>query len=118
MKLVKHWYIVPLAFLLYSCDFSDKKGKSPENILQSPPYAGLTDSIGRFPDSVRLYAERGLLLSQNDHHELATADYKKAWELNPIEPIALEYVNNLMLVNKPREAIALLRECIATWPGS
>jgi tetratricopeptide (TPR) repeat protein len=32
--------------------------------------------------------------------------------------MALEYVNNLMLVNKPREAIALLKQCIDKWPQS
>lgn len=114
----RHWYVVVLSLFLCSCDFSDKKGNTSENILGSAPYAGLTDSIGRFPKEPRLYAERALLLSQNDQHELATADYKKAWELNPVEPIAMQYVNNLMLVNKPREGIAFLKECIVRWPTS
>jgi tetratricopeptide (TPR) repeat protein len=114
----RYWFIVALGLVLYGCDFSAKKETSPEKLLHSAPYAGLTDSIGRFPNDARLYAQRGLLLSQNDHHELATADYKKAWELNPVEPMAVEYVNNLMLVDKPREAIAFLKECIATWPQS
>jgi tetratricopeptide (TPR) repeat protein len=114
----RYWFIVALGLYIYSCDFSDKKGNSPDQILHKAPYAGLTDSIRRFPNDARLYAERGLLLSQNDHHELATADYAKAWELNPVEGMAHEYVNNLMLVNKPREAIALLRQCIGKWPQS
>lgn len=111
----RYWLMVALGISLNSCDFSDKKG-NPDNILNTPPYAGLTDSIGQFPNEPRLYAERGLRLSQNNHHELASADYKKAWELDPVEPMALEYVSNLMLVNKPREAIDLLRECINKWP--
>lgn len=114
----RYWFMVALVSVLYGCDFNDKKVTSPDKLLHSAPYAGLTDSIGRFPKDARLYAQRGLLLSQNDHHELATADYKKAWELNPVEPMAIEYVNNLMLVNKPREAVAFLKECIATWPQS
>lgn len=114
----RYWYLVALCFFLIGCDFSDKKGNGPDQLLNSVPYKGLTDSIRKFPDTARLYAQRGLLLSQNDHHELATSDYKKAWELNPVEPMALEYVSNLMLVNKPREAIAFLKECIATWPQS
>jgi tetratricopeptide (TPR) repeat protein len=107
-----------MSLFLCSCDFSDKKGDASENILGSAPYRGLTDSIRRFPNEPRLFSERALLLSQNDHHELATADYKKAWDLNPAEPTALGYVNNLMLVNKPREAVSFLKECIATWPQS
>jgi tetratricopeptide (TPR) repeat protein len=112
-----YWLIVILGISLTGCDFSDKKG-NPGDILHAPPYASLTDSISRFPDEPRLYAERALRLSQNDLHELATADYKKAWELNPVEGMALEYVNNLMLVNKPGEAIGLLNDCIKKWPQS
>jgi tetratricopeptide (TPR) repeat protein len=114
----RYWLIVALGLFLNSCDFSDKKGNDPEKILHSPPYAGLTDSIAQFPNDARLYAARGLRLSQNDHHEMATPDYKKAWELNQVEGMAQEYVNNLLLVNKPREAITLLRECITKWPQS
>ncbi len=115
---LRYWYVLVVTLLLGSCDFNDRKGASSEEILLSPPYDGLTDSIGRFPKDARLYAQRALLLSQNDHHELATADYKKAWELNPVEPMAMEYVNNLLLVNKHREAIDFLKECIATWPDN
>ena len=107
-----------LCLLLAGCDFGDTKGNNADKIMASPRYKMLTDSISRFPNDPRPYAERGLFLSQNNYHELATADYKKAWELNPEEPMALEYVNNLMLVNQPREAIAFLKECIANWPQS
>lgn len=117
-RVIRRYWLVMALFAMYGCDFSDKKETSPDKLLSAAPYAGLTDSIGRFPNDPRLYAQRGLLLSQNDHHELATADYKKAWDLDPVEPMAIEYVNNLMLVNKPREAIAFLKECIANWPQS
>jgi tetratricopeptide (TPR) repeat protein len=87
-------------------------------VLSSPPYAGLTDSIKKFPQNQQLYLERALLLSQNDRHELATPDYKKAWELKPDEHIALQYVSNLMLVNRPDEAVNLLKAGIAKWPAN
>jgi tetratricopeptide (TPR) repeat protein len=104
--------------LITGCENADKEGENPHKILSSPAYLALTDSISKFPDSPHLYAERALLLSQTNNHELATADYKKAWDLDPVEGVALEYVNNLMLVNKPREAIDFLKARIATWPNS
>lgn len=114
----RYWHVVALGLFLTGCDFSDKKGNDPDKILLSPAYRALSDSIKQFPKDAGLYAQRALLLSQNDYHELATADYQKAWELEPVEGMAHEYVNNLLLVNKPREAVDFLKKCIATWPSS
>ena len=111
-------YVLIGSLLFTGCDFSDKKADSADKVLRSPRYLSLSDSIKQFPNEAMLYAERGLLLSQHDNHELATADYKEPWELDPSEGMANEYVNNLMLVNKPREAIDFLKECIANWPES
>ncbi len=116
--LQRYWYVMIMGLLFTSCDFSEKKVNKRELALNSKAYQELTDSINKFPNEPRLYAERALFLSQNDLHEEATADYKKNWDLNPVEGAAHEYVNNLMLINKPREAIDFLKQCIATWPNS
>lgn len=102
-------------FLLVHCKDDTHETKK---ILERPPYAGLTDSIKRFPDDVTLYLQRGTLLSQNNQHELATADYKHAWEQAPNETNALFYVSNLLLVNKPQEAVTLLKTCLNKFPAS
>lgn len=89
-----------------------------KQLLQRPPYAGLTDSIKRFPDDVTLYVQRGTLLSQNNQHELATSDYRDAWNKAPNETNALIYVSNLLLVNKPQEAVSMLKSCISKFPAN
>lgn len=103
---------------LCSCSSGNRDKESAEKVLTIPPYAGLTDSIKQFPKNQELYLQRAVLLSQNNRHELAMADYKKAWEMKPEEHIAMQYVSNLMLVNRPEEAIKLLKESIAKWPGN
>jgi tetratricopeptide (TPR) repeat protein len=114
MKIWLPLYSLLIMMVVYGCKNSDKE--HPEKILQQPPYKDLTDSIQQFPDNAGLYLERAILLSQHNRHELATSDYKKLWELNPAPPVALQYVSNLMLVNKPQEAIALLKDCQKKWP--
>ncbi len=89
-----------------------------QKILRAAPYKTITDSIGLFPGNADLYTQRAVLLSQHNLHELATADYRKAWELSPTEPAALMYVSNLLLVNRPMDAITLLKECIIKYPGN
>lgn len=86
------------------------------DLLGKSPYKGLTDSIARFPQDADLYKKRAVLLSLNNKHELATADYQKAWQMAPDENTAQEYVANLLLVNKPIEAMALLRESAEKYP--
>lgn len=87
-------------------------------LLNKPPYAGITDSIGAAPNNADLYLIRGTRLSQNNLHELASADYEKAWMLAPNENTALQYISNLMLVNRPVEAVGLLKECIEKYPDN
>jgi tetratricopeptide (TPR) repeat protein len=119
---MKKWFSLPallVGLLCWLCSCSSGNEKvSAEKILSAPPYAGLTDSIKQFPQNQDLYLQRGVLLSQNNMHELAMADYKKAWELKPEEYIALQYVSNLMLVNRPGDAIQLLKESLAKWPAN
>jgi tetratricopeptide (TPR) repeat protein len=99
---------------LQACGTNDKPAlqNDPQRILNSRPYAGLTDSIKRFPEVPELYLKRAALLSQNNLHQVATPDYQKAWELTGNENVALEYVSNLMLSNHLSEAVKLLKECV------
>jgi len=121
---MKRWFslqpllLIGLLCWLGSCSSGKNDKESAEKILGAPPYAGLTDSIKQFPQNQDLYMQRAVLLSQNNKHELAMADYKKAWDLKPEQHIAMQYVSNLMLVNRPEEAVKLLKESIVKWPGN
>jgi tetratricopeptide (TPR) repeat protein len=105
-----------LGLLIAGCkqDNTDKIGQ----LLSKPPYAGLTDSIKAAPQNADLYLARGTRLSQNNLHELATADYEKAWQLTPTEGTALPYISNLMLVDQPGTAVSLLKQCIEKYPDN
>lgn len=99
--------------VLAACGGSDQPANS---LLNKAPYKGLTDSIARFPDDADLYKKRAVLLSLNNKHELATADYQQAWKMAPDENTGQEFVANLLLVNQPLEAVALLKECTIKFP--
>ncbi len=105
-----------LGLLIAGCkqDNTDKIGQ----LLSKPPYGGLTDSIKAAPQNAELYLARGTRLSQNNLHELATADYEKAWQLAPAEGTALQYISNLMLVDQPGTAVSLLKQCIEKYPDN
>jgi tetratricopeptide (TPR) repeat protein len=121
---MKRWFsllsllLAGLLCWLCSCKSGTDGKESAEKVLSAPPYAGLTDSIKQFPQNQDLYMQRAVLLSQNNRHELAMDDYKKAWELKPEQHIAMQYVSNLMLVNRPEDAVKILKESIAKWPGN
>ena len=78
-----------LLFFFFSCEDNDNDGSK---LLLIKPYAGLTDSIRRFPENAELYRQRGLLLSQNNEHELAASDYERAFKIHPDESTTLVYV--------------------------
>lgn len=109
------FYGLCLLMLLAACSNQEQSGNG---ILYKAPYKGLTDSIADFPKDADLYKKRAVLLSLNNKHELATADYQVAWQLSPDENTAQEYVANLLLVDKPAEAVALLKESIAKYPAN
>jgi tetratricopeptide (TPR) repeat protein len=89
-----------------------------EDILLKPPFASLTDSIHKNPGDADLLFRRGELLSQHDQHELAFLDYKSAWQKKQSEEIAMAYVSNLYLINKPGEAVSLLEEAVKKFPSN
>ncbi|HRE53056.1 MAG TPA: tetratricopeptide repeat protein [Flavitalea sp.] len=90
--------------------------KNDAQILNAPPFDGLTDSIQASPNDAALYFQRAALLSQNNLHEIASADYKRSWELSGDEQIALEYASNLILSGNIQESISLLEECAKKFP--
>lgn len=111
--------IIPL-FLIFFSFLTGCSVNEPDagQILSHPPYEALSDSIRMFPDNPRYYLERGLLLSQNNKHEIATQDYKKAWELSSDESVALEYASNLLLLNRTNEALLFLSDCRKKFPAN
>lgn len=92
--------------------------KDSKDILNTPPFASITDSIKRFPSDVELLLRRGQMLSQNNQHELAYLDYRLAWEKEKSEDVAMAYISNLYLVNKPGEAVSLLEEAVKRFPAN
>lgn len=109
------WYCL-LGLVMAGCNQGDTD--KTNQLLLKPPYAGLTDSIKAAPQNADLYLARAIRLSQNNQHELATADYEKAWQLAPAEGTALQYISNLMLVDQPGTAVKLLKECIEKYPAN
>jgi tetratricopeptide (TPR) repeat protein len=114
-----NWMKSGLLFALIavaSCgDKADSK-QTGEQILQKPPYAGLTDSIKQFPEDVTLYERRGLLLSQNNVHDLATADYRQAWKMNATANNGLLYASGLLVEGKQDEMVKLLNSLVEQFP--
>ncbi|HKP32700.1 MAG TPA: tetratricopeptide repeat protein [Chitinophagaceae bacterium] len=99
--------------ILVACGNNEEK-----NILATKTYASITDSLEKYPDNADLLFRRGELLSQNNQHELANADFQKAWKLKPTEETAMSYVSNLFLIDKPAAAIDLLHEASKKFPDN
>ncbi|MET0244731.1 MAG: tetratricopeptide repeat protein [Flavitalea sp.] len=97
------------------CKEKDPSAK-PVQVLERPPFKTITDSIRKYPGVPGMYMERAIRLSQNNKLDLATADFKKAWELSGDENIALEYVSNLLLVNNINEAMKVLQDGVVKFP--
>ncbi|MEO8583429.1 MAG: tetratricopeptide repeat protein [Flavitalea sp.] len=110
--------------IVLTCGYSCKPKNNPggtrdySQVLASPLFSGITDSINRFPDKPELYLRRAVLLSQNNLYPIATPDFKKTWELTSDPGVALEYVSNLLLSNNLKDAIKLLKDCQKQFPSS
>ena len=109
-------FSVFLALSQWGCD--EKKEERREELLLQPPYRAITDSIRMHPERTDFYLSRALLLSQNNLHEWATPDYRKAWELTPDETCGMELSANLMLVNDTLGAVAVLKDCRDKYPDN
>jgi len=113
-------YILAFLIIIFSCGGcggSDKANNTEESdILRKPFLKAISDSIRQFPKNADLYLRRAILLSRADAHEIANADYKKSWELNPSKENALQYAANLAIIGRPVERLKLLQECIRKFP--
>lgn len=84
----------------------------------NPAFKNLNDSIRQFPADASLYLRRANRLAQENAHELAYADFEKAWSLNPSLENALPYSANLEILGKHRERLALLESLSQKFPSS
>lgn len=89
-------------------------------ILRHPPYESLTDSLDKngSADKAGLYFRRAELLSHNDQHELAAADYGRAWEMKPDELTGGRYASTLTIIGQTGNAIKLLLDCRENFPAN
>jgi tetratricopeptide (TPR) repeat protein len=112
--------LLSIGLLMAACNGHDKNRGETASILKKPPYAMLTDSILRTgkEDKAGLYYRRGELLSRNDLHELAAADFQKAWELHPDEATGLRYASTLTIISRLKDAVRLLQECRKKFPDN
>jgi tetratricopeptide (TPR) repeat protein len=116
---LKFMAITAIVIIISSCGSEDSVEKKDYSvILHSPPVAGISDSINRFPEDPVLRQRRATLLSHLNEHLAATDDYRKIWELTGTENGALDYASNLMLAQRLNEAIAFLEECMKKFPGN
>jgi tetratricopeptide (TPR) repeat protein len=109
----KKFVWVAAIFLLAGCNDNDKK-----SVLGRPPFAALTDSIKKYPGNTSLLLRRAELLSQHDLHELAYNDFREAWARDSSEEVAMVYIPNLFLVNRPAEAMRLLESSTRRYPNN
>ncbi|RYY22784.1 MAG: tetratricopeptide repeat protein [Chitinophagaceae bacterium] len=112
---VFRWLPLLVLAVCIGCGSEDKPDVKTD-ILKKSPFKSITDSIARFPDMPGMYLDRAVRLSQHNQLELATADFRKAWQLSQDENVALEYVSNLLMVNKVEEAMSVLKEGAQKFP--
>jgi tetratricopeptide (TPR) repeat protein len=115
--------LVWLCFLvagMTACNGSgDGKDADRTAILTHPPYSTLTDSIQNHlgADQAGLYFKRAELLSRNNQHELAAADYGRSWELRPDEGTGARYAATLTIIGQLGKAVHLLQDCCRKFPS-
>jgi tetratricopeptide (TPR) repeat protein len=111
--------ILPLLtglIIISSCN--DKKpGAAFDEILEQPPYAGITDSIKQEPENDALYFRRAVLLNTNKLPEPALVDFEKAWSLKKDERYAIG-ISRLLLDKNPDSAILFMNKALEVLPNS
>jgi tetratricopeptide (TPR) repeat protein len=115
--------LVWLCFLIVgmtACNGSgDGKDADRTAILTHLPYSTLTDSIQNHlgADQAGLYFKRAELLSRNNQHELAAADYGRSWDLRPDEGTGARYAATLTIIGQLGKAVHLLQDCCRKFPS-
>jgi tetratricopeptide (TPR) repeat protein len=118
-KSILYYLLIFFAAGLHACSGSDSDNSAGEpNILHKPPFAAVTDSIRDSPKNAALYLRRAGLLAQTNNYDLASLDYKKSWELQPLEQTGQEWVACLAVLGRHDDKIKLLQDCIVKFPGS
>jgi Flp pilus assembly protein TadD len=82
----------------------------------NPAYKNLNDSLRQFPADASLYLRRARRLTQDNAHELAYADFRKAFSLNSELEFALPYAANLEILGKHQERLSLLQSLDQKFP--
>ena len=113
---IHHLFIFIIVLALGCSENEPKQNMISAEILNQPPYAGITDSISKDPENIELLLTRALMLSQNSLHELATPDFQKAWEKTKDASIGLEYASNLFLSGNEQDAVKFLEEGTKMFP--
>lgn len=88
-----------------------------DEILKSPTFANITDSINSNPKNDELYFRRAILLNTNNFPEPALVDFQQAWSLQKNEQYALG-IGNLLLEKRPDSAIVFLNSALKFLPNS
>lgn len=103
--------------IISSCNDNDTPDSPFADLLNQPPYSGLTDSIKAEPGQDLLYYKRAVLLNTNNYPEPALLDFQKAWELKKEERYALG-IGTLLLESKPDSALVFLNKALKVLPNS
>ena len=107
-------FLILLLFVtIASCNNKDENN----TVLDSPPFAALTDSIKATPNNAELYYKRGVLLFQNNQVSHAESDVEQAWKLSPKEEYALSLANLKGQKNRD-SAIVFLESALQKLPQS
>ena len=98
----------------------DKKEEEQTAVLHRAPFAALTDSLRsvKDKDAAGLYFRRAELLSRANLHELAAADYRRSWAIDPVELTGYRYASTLSIIGQTDNAIQLLMNCSRKFPTS
>lgn len=107
--------IVLLTGFFSACN--DEESSPFGDVLTSPPYSTLTDSIRKQPNNDVLYFRRAVLLNKNNLPEPALADFKKAWSLSKHEEYAFG-ITNVWIEKKPDSAVLFLEGALKELPQS
>ena len=102
-------FLAALTFATSACRNKSSQSETQEPaFVNDPAFKNLNDSILHFPSDATLFLRRAIRLTQENGHELANADYQKAWTLQPSLENAMPYAANLEILGKHRDRLNLL----------